>query len=99
LPGVCDDGTRYADDNNAADNNEDKTDNDRLKGESGEIKVSKDKETKIGSDGNAEKERHYSDHGNPKYHTNPHDHDITWKDGKPSFGPTINYPNGAPPFK
>ncbi len=25
--------------------------------------------------------------------------DITWEDGKPSFGPLINYPNGAPPFK
>lgn len=33
-------------------------------------------------------------------HTNPHDHDITWDaDGNPDFGPSINYPNGAPNFQ
>jgi len=33
-------------------------------------------ETKIGDDGRAIKERHYSDHQKPWAHTNPHDHDI-----------------------
>ena len=81
------------------DGNEKKQDKDsRLKGAPGDINKEGYKETKIGDDGNATKERHNSDHGNPKKHTNPHDHKIKWIDGKPSFGPPINYPNGAPPF-
>ncbi|MBQ8526598.1 MAG: RHS repeat-associated core domain-containing protein [Clostridia bacterium] len=72
----------------------------RLTGEPGEIKEERKSKTKIGSDGRAVKERHYSDHGNPSKHTNPHDHDITWDaNGNPQFGPPINYPNGAPTFK
>lgn len=42
------------------------------------------KEIHIGSDGRAYKEIHYTDHGNPKYHKNPHEHTIEWtKDYKP----------------
>jgi len=61
-------------------------------------------ETKIGSDGRAIKERHHTDHGHPKHHTNPHDHDIRWTpDGNPDFSGQHNYPkelypDGAPPF-
>ncbi len=58
-----------------------------------------DRETKIGDDGRAIKERHYTDYPNSKYHTNPHDHEIDWSDGFPRLGPPINYPNGAPEFK
>jgi len=72
----------------------------RLKGNPGDINEEGTSKTKIGSDGRAVKERHYSDHGNPSKHTNPHDHDITWDaNGNPNFGSPINYPNGAPVFK
>ena len=61
------------------------------------------RDTKIGKDGRAVKERHYTDHGNPKLHTNPHDHKINWETpryGQPNFEkPHINYPDGAPEFK
>jgi hypothetical protein len=71
----------------------------RLKGKPGDINRKGNKETKIGPDGRGSRERHYSDHGNPRRHTNPHDHDIEWKEnGDPDFGPPINYPDGAPPF-
>ena len=72
-----------------------------MHGEPGEVKESGNgkTQTKIDGDGKAVKERHNTDHGNPKYHTNPHDHDITWEDGKPNYGDPINYPDGAPPFK
>lgn len=44
------------------------------------------KETYIGKDGRAYKEIHHTDHGNPKYHTNPHEHVISWTDNnKPVF--------------
>ena len=56
-------------------------------------------ETKIGKYGRATIERHYSDHHNPKSHTNPHDHKIDWSKGYPSPGKPINYPDGAPEFK
>ena len=58
-------------------------------------------ETKIGEDGRAVIERHYSDHHNPKSHTNPHDHKINWDNprGFPKPGKPINYPDGAPEFK
>lgn len=64
--------------------------------------------TKIGSNGEAVRERHYTDHGNPGIHTIPHDHSIDWnapKPGIPNFvKPQINYPpeeypDGAPEFK
>ena len=71
----------------------------RLTGEPGDINVEGTTETKIGPDGRAVAERHNTDHGKPRYHTNPHDHNITWDaNGNPVFGPAINYPNGAPKF-
>lgn len=81
-------------------NNKTNDKDNRLKGNPGDVNKQGTSETKIGSDGNATRERHNTDHGNPKIHTNPHDHDIKWRpDGSPEFGPPINYPNGAPPFK
>ena len=85
----------------------------RLLGQPGEIKITYAKdgtkiETKIGGDGRAVAERHYSSAPNPKYHSNPHDHKINWESpryGIPNFEkPHINYwpdeyPNGAPEFK
>ena len=74
--------------------------NDKLKGKPGEIKRNGKQETKIGTDGRAIKERHNTDHGNPKVHTNPHDHDITWdEEGNPVYSDPINYPDDAPPFE
>lgn len=82
-----------------------KPEDERFLGEPGEIKTTYKNnyriDTKIGEDGRAIKERHYTDKPNPKYHTNPHDHDIRWDKnrGNPLPGPPINYPNGAPEFK
>lgn len=56
-------------------------------------------QTHIGNDGKADYERHNTNHGNPKDHTNPHDHKIDWSKGYPDFSNKINYPNGAPPFE
>ena len=58
-------------------------------------------DTKIGDDGRAIIERHYTDHNRPWAHTNPHDHIITWDNLRqcPVPGSPINYPNGAPEFK
>ena len=58
-----------------------------------------DIDTKIGPDGRATKERHYTDHGFPKKHSSPHDHEINWDNGYPDPGKAINYPDGAPEFK
>ena len=60
-----------------------------------------DRDTKIGPDGRATKERHYTDHFSPAKHSNPHDHEINWDDttGAPKPDPPINYPDGAPEFK
>lgn len=60
-----------------------------------------DRDTKIGADGRATIERHYTDHNTPHAHSNPHDHYIIWDEntGAPRVGPPINYPNGAPTFK
>ena len=76
----------------------------RFLGKPGEIKTVYDThgnriDTKIGPDGKAVGERHYSNHGNPGIHTIPHDHVIDWSRGFPHPGPPINYPNGAPEFK
>ena len=85
----------------------------RFVGTPGEVKVSYAKdgtkiETKIGEDGRAVAERHYTTSPNPKYHSNPHDHKINWESprhGMPNFEkPHINYwpedyPDGAPEFK
>ncbi|KGG79954.1 hypothetical protein Y919_08895 [Caloranaerobacter azorensis H53214] len=68
------------------------TSSDRLRGKPNSINKDGYAETKIGPDGRAIKERHHTDHGNPKYHTNPHDHEIKWENGKPRFGPPINNP-------
>ena len=59
---------------------------DRLTGKPGEIKVEGNKKTHIGEDGRADSEQHNTDHGNPKHHTNPHHHDISWDvNGNPVF--------------
>ena len=64
----------------------------RLKGKPGSINREGYKETKIGKDGRANVERHHTDHGSPKHHSNPHDHDVSWtSDGKPVFGAPRNY--------
>ena len=90
-----------------------KPEDERLIGKPGEIKVTFKKdgtrvETKIGNDGRAVAERHYTDHNQPWAHSNPHDHHINWESpryGIPNFEkPHINYwptnyPNGAPEFK
>ena len=58
----------------------------RLYGKPGQVKRSGYKETTIGSDGRAIREKHNTDHGNPKYHNNPHYHKIEWdNNGNPIF--------------
>ncbi len=52
---------------------------------------------KYDSEGRAIKERHHTDHNKPKYHTNPHDHEISWKNNHPDPGPPINYWDSLPP--
>ena len=88
--------------------NPNKPEDQRFLGTPGEIKTTYDKkgnriDTKIGENGRATRERHYTDHNKPWAHTNPHDHNINWdspKPGMPNFEkPHINYPNGAPEFK
>lgn len=60
---------------------------DRFYGKPGQVKRSGYKETHIGRDGRAFKEIHHTDHGFPKYHTNPHEHTIKWDNkGNPIFG-------------
>ncbi len=84
----------------------------RLLGQPGEVKTTYKNgyriDTKIGPDGKAIAERHYTDHKQPWAHSNPHDHDINWETpryGIPNFvKPNINYwpdeyPNGVPDFK
>lgn len=58
-----------------------------------------DRDTSIGDDGRATAERHYTDHGFPGQHSDPHDHMIDWSTGFPKLGPPINYLDGAPKFK
>ena len=78
-------------------NNSEKNSN--LKGEPGEVKKNGSSETHIGSDGKADRVRHNTDHGNPKYHSNPHDHDITWdSNGNPQFSEPHNYWDGNIPI-
>lgn len=84
-----------------------KSEDERFLGKPGDINKSRtngkrggyDRETKIGEDGRATKERHHTDHDSPRAHTVPHDHDIDWSNGYPKPGPPINYPDGAPEFK
>lgn len=77
-----------------------KKEDERLLGTPGEIKVTQNAkgekiETKIGADGRAERERHWTNHGKPKFHSVPHDHIINWDfpiKGIPNFEkPHINY--------
>ncbi|GMQ59895.1 hypothetical protein AN1V17_42950 [Vallitalea sediminicola] len=64
---------------------------DRFTGNPGDINEtdtgSYKKETHIGDDGKADAEKHNTDHGQPKYHDNPHYHKIDWNGTKPDFGP------------
>ena len=86
-----------------------KEDDERFLGEPGEIKYTHsknkkggyDRATKIGADGRAIKERHFTDHNRSDKHTNPHDHFINWNNqqGFPKPGSPINYPDEAPEFK
>ena len=80
-----------------------KESDERFIGKPGEIKTTYygyRRDTKIGDNGLAVYERHYSTAPNEKYHTNPHDHEITWENNHPNLGPAINYPDGnAPEFK
>lgn len=69
----------------------------RFLGEPNTTKHTKDKNgediyTRIGKDGRATRERHYSFHNRPDKHSNPHDHDITWvgPDQHPELGSPIN---------
>ena len=55
--------------------------------------------TKIGSDGRATGEWHFSDHGSPRVHSVPHYHSIDWPNGFPFLGPAVNNPDGAPGIK
>jgi len=63
--------------------NPDKPKDQRFIGKAGEIKITTNAkgelyETHIGEDGRADYETHYSDHGNPTQHINPHTHDVIW---------------------
>ncbi len=63
------------------------------------VKVVMKRMGKIGDEGKASMERHETDHGTGKVHSNPHDHKIDWSSGSPHLGEPINYPNGEPEFK
>ena len=86
-----------------------KEDDERFLGEPGEIKYTHfegknggyERAIKIGADGRAIKERHFTDHNRPWAHSNPHDHFINWDNqrGFPKPGSPINYPDEAPEFK
>lgn len=80
-----------------------KEDEKRLIGKPGEIKDTIHDGyrtlTKIGEDGYAIWERHFTDHFKPKDHSNPHDHIITWENNHPNFK-QVNYWDGnIPEFK
>jgi len=85
-----------------------KEEDERFLGEPGDVNKSRtggkrggyDRETKIGDDGKASRERHHTDHDSPTKHSDPHDHDIDWSNGFPKPGSPINYPDGnTPEFK
>lgn len=72
----------------------------RLVGNPGDINRDGDNETHIGPNGKADRERHNTDHGNSKYHSNPHDHRIYWDERGPHWDKGINYWDGnVPDFK
>ncbi|MDP4119723.1 MAG: DUF4417 domain-containing protein [Bacillota bacterium] len=85
-----------------------KEDDERFLGEPGEVKISRAatknggylRETKIGDDGKAIVDRHWTDHDRPWAHSDPHDHSIDWSGGYPNLSSPINYPDGIiPEFK
>ena len=83
-----------------------KEEDERFVGKPGEIKSTTKRsgqvvKTKIGKDGYAVKERHYTNHGNPSQHSDVHDHNINWNKGYPDLEDPINYPNmdEIPEFK
>ena len=55
--------------------------------------------TKIGSDGRATEEWHFTDHGSPGSHSVPHSHSIGWPNGFPIPGSPNNNPGAAPEMK
>lgn len=77
----------------------------RFLGKPGEVIETFDKNgermlTKIGRNGKAVKERHYSNHNKGHKHSNPHYHNIDWNDGHPNFSSPINYAkDNIPEFK
>ena len=78
----------------------------RFLGKPGEIKETRMPNgdlyaTKIGEDGRAIRERHYTDHRRPDKHSAPHDHEIHWDNPNEHPDPQghINYPNDVPEFK
>ncbi len=85
--------------------NPDRPEDQRFLGTPGEIKTTYKNgyriDTKIGEDGRAIIERHYTDHNRPWAHTNPHDHPIHWDNPAEHPDPQspVNYPDGAPEFK
>jgi len=85
--------------------NPNKPEDSRYIGEPGEIitiyKNGYRVDTKIGLDGRAERERHYTDHRRPAKHSDPHDHIILWNEttGSPMPQGPINYPDKVPEFK
>ena len=71
----------------------------RFLGNPGQVNQCGYSKTHIGSDGKADYERHETNHGNSKAHTEPHDHKVDWSNGFPDLGKPINYPDGAPSFE
>ena len=82
-----------------------KPEDQRFLGNPGEIKSTFKNgywvETKIGEDGRATVERHYTDHNQPWAHTDPHDHPIHWDNpaGFPDPQSPINYYGDVPELK
>lgn len=55
--------------------------------------------TKIGPDGRAVEEWHYTDHGSPGAYSVSHSHSIGWPNGFPLPVPPINDPGSVPEIK
>lgn len=55
--------------------------------------------TNVLKSGYAEKERHYSNHGNDSKHSIPHDHNVNWNDNYPNLSSPIIYGGKIPEFK
>ena len=83
-----------------------KPSDERFLGEPGEIKSTVMPNgsvfsTKIGSNGKAVIERHHTNHGKPHFHSNPHDHKVSWdkNTGAPHLCDQTNYDDSVPEFK